>query len=108
MASTPDFAEFVREQSGLGDRVATRRMFGEYALYVDGKTVAFICDDALFVKPTEAGRALLRTPREGRPYPGAKPHFQVDELLDDRTALRELLLATAAALPDPAPKRRRH
>jgi hypothetical protein len=40
------------------------------------------------------------------PYPGAKPHLRADELLDDSERLRELLLATAAALPAPKEKRR--
>ncbi|MCK7502621.1 MAG: TfoX/Sxy family protein [Comamonadaceae bacterium] len=34
-------------------------MFGEYAIYLDGKVVALVCDNQFFVKPTDAGRALL-------------------------------------------------
>ncbi len=50
--------------AGAGEARA-RKMFGEYALYVDGKVVALVCDDHLFVKLTEPGTkfvgdALLR------------------------------------------------
>lgn len=30
-------------------------MFGEYAIYSNGKVAALVCDDRLFVKPTLAG-----------------------------------------------------
>jgi TfoX/Sxy family transcriptional regulator of competence genes len=66
MASDPDFVDYVREQIGLGDRLTRRRMFGEYALYVDGKVVAFVCDNSLFVKPSPAVAELARTCRGGR------------------------------------------
>ena len=32
-------------------------MFGEYDVYADGKMIASVCDDQLFVKPTTSGRA---------------------------------------------------
>ena len=80
-------------------------MFGEYALYLDAKVVALVCDNQLFVKPTDAGRALLGPHAAmGPPYPGAKPHFQVSDLIDEREALARLLRVTAEALPEPKPK----
>lgn len=107
MTSSQDFVSYVCEQSDLDRRVSTKRMFGEYALYVDAKVVAFICDNQVFVKPTDAGKTILGAVFEAPPYPGAKAHFQVNEHLDDRDLLRSLLLATAHALPAPAPKARR-
>lgn len=42
MASTKDFAEHVCDQMrGAGD-ISMRKMFGEYAVYCDGKMVALI------------------------------------------------------------------
>ncbi len=79
-------------------------MFGEFALYVDAKVVALVCDDTLFVKPTAPGKALLDTTDEAPPYPGARPHFRITEQLDDRELLQQLLVATANALPAPKPK----
>jgi TfoX/Sxy family transcriptional regulator of competence genes len=59
MATDASFAEYVLEQIALPRRAEARRMFGEYALYVDGKVVALLCDDQLFLKPLEALRARL-------------------------------------------------
>ena len=49
--------------------------------------------------------ALLGTVAEHPPFPGAKPHFRIDEVIDDGERLQQLLLTTAAALPTPKPKR---
>lgn len=107
MATHQDFVEYVRVQSGLGEAISCRRMFGEYAIYVEGKVVALACGDQLFLKPTAHGRSLLRAPDEQPPYPGAKRYFRIDEAIDDRELLRRLLQATAVALPEPRPKKPR-
>lgn len=101
MASSAGFLEYVRDQIGLGDALGWRKMFGEYALYLDERMVALVCDDMLYVKPTDAGRALLDDVDEVPPFPGAKLWWRMDELLDDGEQLRRLLRATAAALPPP-------
>lgn len=49
MASDVDFVAYVCEQAGLGDALSYRKMFGEYALYLDGRVVALVCDNMLFV-----------------------------------------------------------
>lgn len=107
MASDARYLEFVREQAGLGEELTYRKMFGEYALYLDGRVVALVCDNELFVKPTEAGRALLAEVVEGAPYPGAKAHFRLGDGVEDADLLRRLLLATAKALPLPKAKPKR-
>lgn len=104
MASDLDSVLYIVDQSGLGTRLTHKRMFGEYALYLDTKVVAFICDNRLFLKPTDAGRALLGTPQEAPPYPGAKLYFLLEEELEDAARLRRALEVTAAALPLPKPK----
>jgi TfoX/Sxy family transcriptional regulator of competence genes len=104
MASDASFVEYVCEQAGLGPRLTSKRMFGEYALYVEGKVVAFVCDNHLYLKPTEAARALLQAVDEQPPYPGGKPHFRIGAELDDRELLKRAFLATADALPPPKPK----
>jgi TfoX/Sxy family transcriptional regulator of competence genes len=105
MASDLSFAEYVREQLSGAGQVSFKKMFGEYAIYCDGKVVALIADNQLFVKPTVAGRASLGKVTEAPPYPGAKPYFLVDALLDDPTALVALIRLTANELPAPKPKK---
>lgn len=77
-------------------RATARKMFGEYCVYLDGRPVALVCDDTLFVKLTPAGRAIVPDAGLGPPYAGAKPHLVVP--LED-ARLAELMDATLAALP---------
>ncbi|MBS0321318.1 MAG: TfoX domain-containing protein, partial [Proteobacteria bacterium] len=56
------------------------------------------------LKPTAEGRAALGDVTEGFPYPGAKPHFHIDDVLDDRERLRRAFVVTAQALPLPKVK----
>ncbi len=108
MASTQRTVDYLLEQlAGAGD-VTTRKMFGEYALYYESKVVAFICDDRLFIKPTEPGRELLGKVTLGQPYPGAKDYFEIagDEW-EEAERLGEIVRTTADALPLPAPKKPR-
>ena len=101
MASDQEFVTFVVEQMRGSGPISSRKMFGEYAIYWGDKVVALVCDNQLFVKPTVGGRALLGTPQEGRPFPGARPHFLMDDGLDDHEALSELIATTARELPPP-------
>lgn len=104
MASDVDFVEYVCEQVRRAGNVTYRRMFGEFALYCDGKVVALVCDNQLFLKPTDAGKSLLGPVREAPPYPGARPYYLIDAQLDDADAAAALVRATADALPPPKPK----
>ncbi|MDH6678134.1 TfoX/Sxy family transcriptional regulator of competence genes [Rhodococcus sp. LBL1] len=86
--------------------VRARAMFGEYGLYCDDKIVALICDDIVFVKPTEVAAHYLGPETLGPPYPGAKDHFAVpEERLDDVDWLHEFVQRTADVLPAPKPKK---
>lgn len=107
MASDLHFVEYVCDQIGAAGKVSSRKMFGEYAIYCDGKVVALVCDNQCFVKPTAAGRKLLGAVTEAPPYPGAKPHFLVAGQLDDAGLMSQLVRQTAAELPAPKPKPKR-
>jgi len=99
---------FVLGQIEDAGTIEHRKMFGEYALYCDGKVVALVCDNQVFVKPTEPGRALLGELGDvamAPPYPGAKLYFRIEAAIDDAEAFSALLRATAKALPPPKPKR---
>lgn len=109
MASDAEFVQFVVDQlAGLHGRVSHRKMFGEYAVYLDGKVVALICDNRLLFKPTEAGRSFIGDDLvEEPPYPGAKNSFLIGEKIDDADWLVELMKLTAAELPPPKPKKKK-
>jgi TfoX/Sxy family transcriptional regulator of competence genes/GNAT superfamily N-acetyltransferase len=104
MATDATFIAYICEQADMPRRLTFKKMFGEYALYVDGKVIAFVCDNQLFLKPLEEVRSLLGTVTELPAYPGSKLYFRISDELDDRDALRRLFNVTADALPLPKPK----
>ncbi len=86
--------------------LAARRMFGEVALYLDGRTVALVCDDTLFIKPTPGALALLPGAERAPPYPGAKDYIVGSAALDDPDLCARVLRQVAQDTPLPKPKRK--
>ena len=106
MATQESTADFLTAQVSDAGSVRNRKMFGEYALYCDEKVVALICDDKLFVKPTDVGTVFANNPELAPPYPGSKPFLLIEEdKWEDRDWLTELIRITAAALPVPKVKK---
>jgi TfoX/Sxy family transcriptional regulator of competence genes len=85
--------------------LSARKMFGEYALYLDGKVVALVCDDQLFLKPTPGAQVALPDSPTAPPYPGAKLHLLVTDALDDPGPVIAALKAVATETPAPKPKK---
>lgn len=105
MATDLEFMEFLADQMAGAGEISYRKMFGEYAVYLDGKVVALVCDNQLFVKPTAAGRAYIGAPVEAPAYPGAKNSFLIEDAFEDREWISELIRITARDLPAPKPKK---
>ncbi len=105
MASDLNFVEFVVEQIENAGVITYRKMFGEYALYCNGKVIALICDNQLFVKPTKAGKSFIGNIVEAPAYPGAKPSFLIEEQVEDREWMSNLIILTEKELPMPKPKK---
>lgn len=106
MSTAQETIDFLLDQIESAGTVSARKMFGEYAVYCDGKVVALVCDDLLFVKITEVGKEYVGEDyREGFAYPGAKASMQIpEEKWDDREWLSQLIAITAEALPKPKTK----
>lgn len=107
MASDQNFVDFVIDQIQNAGEISAKKMFGEYGIYSDGKIFGVICDNKLFVKPTNAGRAFIENVVEAPAYPGAKPSFLIEEKLEDIEWLSELVRITVKELPEPKPKRKK-
>ena len=107
MATKQSTANYIQDQLSELEHVATRKMFGEYALYCDGKVVGLICDNTLFVKITDSGKAFVGSLyEEGEAYKGAKPSMKIsNDQLEDHEWLSHLIRLTADSLPAPKPKR---
>ena len=105
MASSKDFVQYIAEQCAEAGEIVTKKMFGDYGIYCDGKIFGLICDDCFYLKPTEAGRKMLREVVMRPPYEGAKDYFMVVDV-DDRAYLSELVKVTCRELPEPKPKKK--
>lgn len=100
MASNADFVQYIADQCSGAGNITTKKMFGDYGIYCDGKIFGLICDDCFYVKPTEAGRVLLKKEELRPPYEGAKDYFYIVDV-DDRDYLSALVRETCKALPEP-------
>ena len=104
MATSP--ATIAHILDTLADQpLSSRKMFGEYALYLNGVVVAFVCDDTLFIKPTPGARAVLSDAALAPAYPGSKDYIVGSEALDDPDLCIRALRAVAADAPAPKPKK---
>jgi TfoX/Sxy family transcriptional regulator of competence genes len=104
MSTSRDYIEFIADQISCAGVIRYRMMFGEYALYCDEKVVALVCGNRLYVKPTAAGMNHIGSPVQAPPYKGAKMYYLIEDRIDDREWLSELIRITASELPLPKPK----
>ena len=105
MANDQDFIDYVCDQIDDACDVSYRHMFGGTTLYSKGKVVALICDNQLFVKPTDAGRGYIGDVTEAPAYDGSKDFFLIGDEIDDGDWLTELIQTTESALPAPRKKK---
>ena len=106
MASNTDFVQYITDQCSGAGEIVTKKMFGDYGIYCDGKIFGLICDDRFYVKPSEAGRKLLRKEELRPPYEGAKEYFYIADV-DDRDYLSSLVRETCNALPEQKKRKRK-
>jgi TfoX/Sxy family transcriptional regulator of competence genes len=100
MATQKEIVEFILNKLRDRSRFSVRAMFGEYALYATGKVVGLVCDDLLYVKILPASAELERLCEKGEPYPGAKPHYVIEERqLSTIETLPAILDAIADSIP---------
>jgi len=107
MASDQNFVDFVLDQIENAGEITAKKMFGEYGVYSDEKIFALICDNKLFIKPTSTGREFIQHVVEAPPYTGAKPSFLIEDKIEDREWLSELVRITVKELPEPKPKKKK-
>lgn len=106
MASSQSTVDFIVEQMSGAGSITTRKMFGEYALYINGKVFALVCDDSLFIKPTTEVKKFYPEFEEAPPYPGAKMYLLIDEgRWDDRDFMSQLATISYRAIPTTKPKK---
>lgn len=106
MASDAQVVERYVAMLGGAGQVWARKMFGEYAVYCDGKVVGLVCDNTLFLKYTERAEPLCGPVVLAPPYEGARPHILVTPQMQG-PLLVELVRQTAQVVPAPQKRRKR-
>lgn len=105
MATTSEYMEYVRERiGGLGD-IRTKKMFGEYLVYINEKPILLVCDNTVFVKKHEAIAEKMSDADPGFPYDGAKEHWVLD--MDDMESSHEIIRILESVTPLPRPKKKK-
>lgn len=107
MASDKELVKFIAGQFEDAGIISYRMMFGDYGIWCDGKVVALVCNNQLFVKPTDGGRAFIGDVTEAPPYPGAKLSFLIEDKFEDKEWISDLIRITAQELPEPKPKKKK-
>lgn len=92
MASSQEYHDYVLELLAGVDGVRTRKMMGEYIVYLDDVVVGGIYDDELLLKPFERLDALFPDAQRRLPYEGSKTMMVVVDS-EDPTFLAEVFEA---------------
>ena len=104
MGTTIDFIEYICDQiAGVGE-IRYKKLFGEYMVYVNGKPILLVCDNAVFVKVLPCLDETMREADKGFPYDGAKEHYVLD--IDDAKSSKEVIAILEPVTPLPKPKKK--
>lgn len=87
--------------SPLGE-VTSRKMMGDFLIYLNGKCVITACDNIAFIKKMPCIEKLMGDAESGSPYPGAKEAYILD-FSDKRKAL-QIIEILRDNLPSPKKK----
>jgi len=108
MATSKEFHDYVLASLGKVGDVFTRKMMGEYCIYYRQKLIGDICDNCLFLKPTESVLRLMPDAERAYPYEGSKTLMVVVDDVENTELMAEVLNGMYGELPEPKKKSRFH
>ncbi len=104
MPCTTDFIEFIcTTLTPLGD-IRSRKMMGDYVIYVNEKSVITACDNIAYVKKLPCIADLMTDAECGCPYEGAKEAYILD--FTDTRKVRKVIGILWDNLPFPKSKKK--
>jgi TfoX/Sxy family transcriptional regulator of competence genes len=104
MACTTDYIDFVCSQiEGVGV-IRTKKMFGDWMIYIDEKPVILACDDICYVKMLPVISDMMTNAWTGFPYDGAKEHYILD--IEHRDEAIKVIKAILPVIPDPKKRKK--
>lgn len=78
MATTKDFTEYVCDNVKEFGMVTSKKMFGEYMVYINYKPLLLVCDNTVYIKMLDEIKEFMINADTGYPYDGAKEHYILD------------------------------
>lgn len=104
MATSPEYAQFVEGLFRGLDGFTMRRMFGEYAIYLQGRVLGFLADEQILLQDTPTSAKLLPDAERRELFPGSKL-FVVFADEGNAHLLKSVSQAMWEELPLPKPRR---
>lgn len=104
MATSKEFCDYVLENLQRVGETSARKMMGEYLVYYRGKLIGDICDNCLFLKPTQSVLRLMPDAEREYPYEGSKTKMVVADDVENMELMVEVLNAMYEELPEPKKK----
>ena len=104
MATTQDYLAFVLEQLPPLWEIRSKKMFGEYMVYLNDKSILTLCDNTVFVKKLPVLDEIMANAPCSCPYEGAKESYILD--IEDRNLTERVLTLAEAATPVPKPRKK--
>lgn len=122
MATSKEFHDYIVENLQKIGEVSTRKMMGEYCVYYQGpsmsagepsvggqtgakKLIGDICDNCLFLKPTESVLRLMPDAERAYPYEGSRSLMVVVDDVENTELMTEVLNRMYEELPEPKKKK---
>ena len=104
MATSKEYADFIRDKFARLDVVTIRPMMGEYVIHMAGKVLGFIGDNQLMLEPGPTIDRLLPDAEKRELFPGSKLFPIIDDSMN-AGALCSLAEAIYDDLPVSKPRK---
>lgn len=101
MATSTEARDYIIENLSKAGDISTRKMMGEYLVYFKGKLVGNICDNCLYLKPTDSALRLLPDAERDYPYDGSKTLMIIVDNVENTEQMSAVLHAMYEELPTP-------
>lgn len=80
MASDKKYLDTVLNKLDSLDDIYYKSMMGEYIIYYKNKIMAYVCDNHLFIKPTDKAKSLINNYILKPPYQNAKEMIFIEDI----------------------------
>lgn len=104
MSCSTDFITFICNSLAPLGEIRSRKMMGDYVIYVNDKCVITACDNIAYIKKLPCLQDLMADAETGCPYQGAKEAYILD--FNDVRKTLKVVETLWPALPYPKSKKK--